>query len=152
VILGLRQIRGEMDISPARRLAPLAQGALDSDIERFSRYQALLGRLAGIDGVRVLTAGETAPASAAAVVGNMTLLVPMHGLIDPAAELARLRKKQEKNQQEITRAKAKLDNPSFVNHAPPEVVSTERERIAQFEKVNENLARQIAIVQGLTST
>jgi valyl-tRNA synthetase len=152
VILALRQIRGEMDISPARRLAPLAQGAQPSDMDRFTRYEALLGRLAGIDGVRVLAAGEAAPPSAAAVVGDMTLLVPMQGLIDPAAELARLKKKREKNQQEITRARAKLTNPNFVNNAPPDVVATERERIAQFEKVDESLARQIEIVQGLTST
>jgi valyl-tRNA synthetase len=149
VILGLRQIRGEMDISPARRLAPLAQGATEADAAHFQRHQALLGRLAGIDPVRVLAVGETAPPSAAAVVGNLTLLVPMQGLIDPAAELERLKRKQEKNQQEITRALAKLQNPNFVNHAPPEVVATERERIAQFEKVNESLARQIQIVEGL---
>jgi valyl-tRNA synthetase len=149
VILALRQIRGEMDISPARKLAPLALGATAADIERFTRYEALLGRLAGIEGLRVLAAGESAPPSAAAVVGDMTLLVPMQGLIDPAVELTRLKRKQEKNQQEITRARAKLENPNFVNHAPPEVVTTERERIAQFEKVNESLARQIGIVQGL---
>ncbi len=85
----------------------------------------------------------------AAVVGNLTLLVPMQGLIDPAAELARLQKKQEKNQQEIKRALAKLENPNFVSNAPPEVVATERERIAQFEKVNESLARQMETVRGL---
>jgi valyl-tRNA synthetase len=85
------------------------------------------------------------------VVGQLTLLVPMHGLIDPAVELARLKKKQEKNQQEIRRALAKLENPNFVKNAPPEVVATERERIAQFEKVNESLARQIEIVQGLVA-
>ncbi|MCC6632523.1 MAG: valine--tRNA ligase [Gammaproteobacteria bacterium] len=152
VILGLRQIRGEMDISPARRLAPLVQGATVRDAAHFERHAALLGRLAGIDPVRVLTAGENAPPSAAAVVGHLTLLVPMQGLIDPAEELARLRRKQEKNQQEITRALAKLENPNFVNHAPPEVVATERERIAQFEKVNESLARQIVIVEGLVQT
>jgi valyl-tRNA synthetase len=152
VILGLRQIRGEMDISPAKRLATLVQGAQTDDAERFTRHAALLGRLAGIDGVRVLAASETAPPSAAAVVGNMTLLVPMQGLIDPAVELARLTRKQEKNQQEIKRALAKLENPNFVNNAPPEVVATERERIAQFEKVNESLARQIEIVQGLVNT
>jgi valyl-tRNA synthetase len=116
---------------------------------RFTRYAALLGRLAGIDDARVLPPGETAPPTASAVVGNMTLLVPMQGLIDPAVELTRLQKKAEKNQQEIKRALAKLENPNFVNNAPPEVVATERERIAQFEKVNESLARQIEIVQGL---
>jgi valyl-tRNA synthetase len=152
VILGLRQIRGEMDISPARRLAPLVQGAGPEDTARFERYASLLGRLAGIEGVRLLAAGDTAPPSASAVVGSLTLLVPMQGLIDPAVELTRLKRKHEKNQQEITRALAKLENPNFVNHAPAEVVATERERIAQFEKVNESLARQIAIVQGLVQT
>ncbi|HMA10610.1 MAG TPA: hypothetical protein VKO83_01900, partial [Steroidobacteraceae bacterium] len=126
-----------------------AQGATAADAARFAHHAALFGRLAGIDPVRVLAAGEPAPPSAAAVVGHLTLLVPMQGLIDPAAELLRLRRKQEKNQQEITRALAKLQNPNFVNHAPPEVVATERERIAQFEKVNESLARQIGIVEGL---
>jgi hypothetical protein len=96
VILGLRQIRGEMDISPARRLAPLVQGATVQDAAHFERHAALLGRLAGIDPVRVLTAGENAPPSAAAVVGQLTLLVPMQGLIDPAEELARLRRKRGK--------------------------------------------------------
>jgi valyl-tRNA synthetase len=149
VILGLRQIRGEMDISPARRLGPLVQGATAEDAERFGRHAAMLGRLAGIDPVRILATDEPAPPSASAVAGHLTLLVPMQGLIDPAAELARLRKRQDKNRQEITRAQAKLTNPNFVNHAPPEVVATERERIAQFEKVNESLARQIGIVEGL---
>ncbi|MEO8307452.1 MAG: valine--tRNA ligase [Pseudomonadota bacterium] len=152
VILGLRQIRGEMDISPARRLSPLVRDAADSDRQQFARHAALLARLAGIDSVKLLDAGEAAPASAAAVVGNMTVLVPMQGLIDPAVELTRLTRKREKNDQEIGRARAKLTNPNFVNHAPPEVVATERERIAQFEKVNDSLARQIQIVQGLVTT
>jgi len=149
VILGFRQIRGEMDISPARRLAPLVREASGADAAHFARHAPLLSRLAGIEPARMLSAGETAPPSASAVVGGMTLLVPMQGLIDPAVELARLTKKREKNGQEIARARAKLENANFVNHAPPEVVATERERIAQFEKVNESLARQIAMVQGL---
>jgi valyl-tRNA synthetase len=149
VILGLRQIRGEMDISPARRLAPLVRDATADDAARFTRHAALLSRLAGIDAARLLAAGETAPPSASAVVGNLTLLVPMQGLIDPAVELSRLKKKQDKNDQEIARARAKLGNPNFVDHAPPEVVATERERIAQFEKVGEALTRQIQIVQDL---
>jgi valyl-tRNA synthetase len=151
VILGLRQIRGEMDISPARRLSPLVRDAVATDREQFARHAALLARLAGIDAPRILDAGAVAPPSASAVVGNMTVLVPMQGLIDPAVELVRLTRKREKNDQEIARARTKLSNPNFVNHAPPEVVATERERIAQFEKVNDSLARQIQIVQGLVS-
>ncbi|MGC4027530.1 MAG: valine--tRNA ligase [Steroidobacteraceae bacterium] len=149
VILGFRQIRGEMDISPARRLSPMVSGATSEDARQFERHAALLGRLAGIDPPQLLAAGKAAPPSASALVGAMTLLVPMQGLIEPAAELARLRRKLEKNGQEIQRARAKLENPNFVNHAPADVVATERERIAQFERTAENLARQIRIVEEL---
>jgi valyl-tRNA synthetase len=152
IILGLRQIRGEMDISPARRLPLLVRGAAAKDRDNFQQYRSLLVRLAGIETVTLLGADDPAPPSASAVLGDITLLVPMQGLIDPAVELIRLKKRREKNQQEIARALAKLGNPNFVNHAPPEVVATERERIAQFEKVNEGLASQIQIVQGLIST
>jgi valyl-tRNA synthetase len=148
-ILGVRQIRGEMDISPARKLPLLIRNADAMDQLWLAQHRGFLERLAGVEAPRLLAAGEAAPPAAAAVVGNMTLLVPMAGLIDPAAELARLAKRLEKNRQEITRANAKLGNASFVANAPPEVVATERERIAQFEKVTESLARQIEVVQGL---
>jgi valyl-tRNA synthetase len=150
VILGLRQIRGEMDISPAKKLPLLVSGATEGDREHFARHAVLLGRLAGIEPPRQLATGETAPPSASALVGQMTLQVPMQGLIDPATELARLRRKLEKNTLEITRARAKLVNPNFVNHAPADVVATERERIAQFEQTGESLARQIRIVEDLS--
>ena len=149
IILGLRQIRGEMDISPARKLPTLVRDATAQDQQQFTTHAALLARLAGIETLQVLSPAQTPPPAASAVVGHLTLLVPMQGLIDPATELARLQRKQEKNAQEITRARAKLTNPNFVNHAPPEVVTTERERIAQFEQVDASLERQIGIVRGL---
>ena len=149
VILGVRQIRGEMDISPARKLPLLVRNAGSADRDCLARHAGYLERLAGLESVRLLGDGETTPPAAAAVVGDMTLLVPMVGLIDPAAEVLRLTKRLEKNRQEIARATAKLGNANFVANAPAEVVATERERIAQFEKVTESLARQIEVVQGL---
>ncbi len=123
--------------------------ATADDASRFTEHQALLARLAGLEGVRMLGSGESAPPSAAAVVGAMTLLVPMAGLIEPQAEVARLGKRLEKTRQEISKANAKLANPSFVDHAPPQVVATERERIAQFEATAANLERQLAAVREL---
>jgi valyl-tRNA synthetase len=141
-----------MDISPARKLPLLVAGGTATDHQLLQQHAALLGRLAGIEPPQLLAVDAIAPPSASAVVGDMTLLVPMAGLIDPAAELARLGKRLDKNRQEITKATAKLSNANFVANAPPEVVATERERIAQFEKVNESLARQIEVVQGLLQT
>jgi valyl-tRNA synthetase len=149
VVLGVRQIRGEMDISPARKLPLLVRNATSTDREALGRHEGFLGRLAGLESLRLLAEGEAPPPAAAAVVGEMTLLVPMAGLIDPAAEKARLTKKLEKTRQEITKATGKLGNASFVANAPVEVVEQERERIAQFERTAESLERQIALVQGL---
>jgi valyl-tRNA synthetase len=99
--------------------------------------------------VRLLAGSDAAPPAAAAVVGQLTLLVPMAGLIEPQAELTRLSKKLEKTNQEIARASAKLANPSFVDHAPAEVVAQERDRIEQFRLTAANLATQIATVREL---
>jgi valyl-tRNA synthetase len=149
IVLGVRQVRGEMDIAPGKRVGLLVRDAAPSDQSQFVEQRALLERLAGLASVQLLGPGEAAPPAAAAVVGGLTLLVPMAGLIEPQAELARLTKKLEKTRQEITRATAKLGNPNFVDHAPPEVVATERERIEQFRVTAANLERQMAMVREL---
>src|SRR2546421_458556 len=90
VVLGVRQIRGEMNIAPGRRIPVLLQDASARDRACSERHRAWLERLAGLASIRVLEAGERAPPSAAAPVGTPTGLVPMAGLIDAAAEAERL--------------------------------------------------------------
>jgi valyl-tRNA synthetase len=72
----------------------------------------------------------------------MRALVPMAGLIDPQAELARLDKRAAKLRDEIKRATAKLANESFVRNAPPEVVAQEHGRVAEFERTLASLEAQ----------
>jgi valyl-tRNA synthetase len=149
VVLGVRQIRGEMDITPARKLPLLLQGATSADMELAQRHQALLVRLAGVETPQALSPGSKPPPAAAAIVGELTLLVPMAGLIDPAAELARLSKKMKKTSEEIARAQAKLGNDNFVRSAPPAVVAQERERLASFKQSLSGLDRQLEQVRAL---
>jgi len=151
VVLGVRQIRGEMDISPARRLPLLLQHASGVDRELAARHEALLVRLAGIDPPRLLADDAQAPPAAAAMAGSLTLLVPMAGLIDPVAELARLDKSIRRTRAEIARAQAKLDNENFVRSAPAAVVEQERARLADFGQTLAGLERQLAQVQALQS-
>src|SRR5439155_9123160 len=77
VVLGVRQIRGEMNIAPGRRIPVLLQDASAQDRAWSERHRAWLARLAGLASIRVLEAGERAPPSAAAPVGTLTVLVPM---------------------------------------------------------------------------
>ena len=151
-VLGIRQIRGEMDIAPSRRVPLLLQHAGERDLALAQQHHALLAHLAGLESVRALGAGEAPPPAAAAVVGELSLLVPMQGLIEPTSELQRLERRVQKIEQELSKARGKLANDSFVHNAPPEVVVQERQRLADFERTRAGLARHIEQVRALAVT
>ncbi len=133
-ILGIRQIRGEMDIAPGKPLPVLLQNASDEDLARTNAHRALLARLARVESVEALAAGAEPPPSATALLGDMRLLVPMKGVIDVDAERARLSKQQAKLRAELAKAEGKLSNERFVANAPSAVVDQERERAADFSR------------------
>ena len=157
VILGVRQIRGEMDISPARRLPLLLQRCQRRAIASASqRHAALLARLAGIDSVA--GAGRRRDARRqrlGAWSANMTLLVPMAGPDRPGGGTRRAStsaSRKRTSRKSPARAPSSA-MPNFVNHAPPEVVVTQSANASRSSKnVNESLARQLEIVQGLVSS
>ncbi|MDJ0909713.1 MAG: valine--tRNA ligase [Woeseiaceae bacterium] len=148
-ILGIRQIRGEMDISPGKPLPVILENASVDDISRAETHERLLSGVGRIESVRTLAKGEAAPSAATALLGEMRLLVPMKGLIDVDAELARQEKNKSKVEAEIAKAKGKLGNENFVNNAPPAVVEQERQRLADFERQLENIEEQIEKLKKL---
>jgi len=148
-ILAVRQIRGEMDIAPSRKIPLLLANAGARDAALTEKHFAWLSRLAGLESIKQLARGETAPESATAIVGELTLLVPMAGLIDPKAEIERLTRKTAKNESDIGKLKAKLGNENFVRNAPPEVVASDRARVAELEAQNAGLAAQLARVRRM---
>jgi valyl-tRNA synthetase len=132
-VLAVRQIRGEMDLSPSKPIPLLLRGASRQDLTLLEQHRGWLTRLAALSSIDVPGAGEAAPPAAAALVGGMTLLVPMEGLIDPAAEIDRLQKRIAKTRQDLQKTSAKLANEEFVRNAPPDVVAMERARAAELE-------------------
>ena len=148
-VLGIRQIRGEMDISPSRKLGVLIENASADDRRRLDSQSSYLARLAGLESLRELVAGEVAPPSALAVIGDMRAMVPMEGLIDPQAEVARLEKRAAKTRDEIQKARNKLANENFVRNAPPEVVTQEQGRVADFERTLASIDSQLQRVRAL---
>jgi valyl-tRNA synthetase len=148
-IEGVRQIRGELDIAPSRKLDVLLQTAGPRDIEYLKRNSAALMRVAGIDVPRILDGAQAAPISAVAFVGTLEILVPMSGLIDPAAELERLAKQRRKAEIDLSKMEAKLGNAHFAKNAPPEVVAKDRQRFAELRTEIAQLDAQIARVSKL---
>jgi valyl-tRNA synthetase len=148
-ILAVRQIRGEMNIAPSRRIPLLYRNASAQDIDLIQRHQPWLERLAGIEPPRVLAPNEPLPPAATALVGDLTLLVPMAGLIDAAAEAERLGKLIARAQSDLDKTSVRLSNENFVRNAPEAVVTAERARVAELEQTVARLASQLQRVQDL---
>ncbi|MNZ67046.1 Valine--tRNA ligase [compost metagenome] len=142
LMLGVRQIRGEMKISMAKRIDVVLANASAEDQRRLADFEPLLAKLAKFESVRVLAAGEEAPLAATALVGDMQVLVPMAGLIDKTAELARLDKEIARLDGEVKRVGGKLANEGFVAKAPAEVIEKERAKLSEAEQALSNLLVQ----------
>ena len=142
-ILGVRQIRGEMDISPGKPLPVIMQNASAEDSRRAEQHSSLLQRVGRVESITVLSDGEEPPASATALLDELRLLVPMKGIIDVDAEKQRLEKQRNKVEAELQRARSKLGNPNFVNNAPADVVTQEKQREAEFERQIVQLGEQL---------
>lgn len=148
-ILGIRQIRGEMDIAPGKLLPVLLQSASNLDRERAVCHAQVLERVGRVDSITALADDDTAPPSATALHGEMRLLVPMAGLIDIDAERARLKKLEDRVQTDLKRSQGKLGNANFVNNAPADVVTQEQERVSEFGKQLLQLAEQLEKLDDL---
>jgi valyl-tRNA synthetase len=142
VILGVRRIKGEMNIAPGKPLPVLIANASEQDKAWLAIARPYLDFLARIESVTLLEDESTAPESAIALVGTMKLLIPMAGLIDKDAELKRLDKEIGRLTDEIARIGQKLANPSFVDKAPAAVVDKERARLAEQSTAIGNLQAQ----------
>ncbi len=147
-ILGIRQIRGEMDISPGKSLPVLLENSEGKDRAYAERNAHLLTRVGRVESVRPLAADETVPESASALLGNMRLLVPMAGIIDVEAEKARLGRLRERGNTDLERVRARLENADFVNNAPPAVVTKTRQQLADLEMQLSQLDEQMARLAG----
>jgi len=149
LMLGVRQIRGEMKISMAKRIDIIVANASAEDLRRLADFEPLLSKLAKLESVRVLAAGEEAPMSATTLVGEMEVLVPMAGLIDKDAELARLDKEIGRLQGEVQRVGGKLNNQGFVAKAPAEVLDKERAKLAEAEQALAKMVEQRGKIAAL---
>ncbi|MEM9620947.1 MAG: valine--tRNA ligase [Pseudomonadota bacterium] len=149
VISAVRNIRGEADIKPKQSVKLLLQHGNAEDRERAAATESMLQRLAHVDTLEWLADDAEAPPHALALVGDLKVMVPLAGLIDIGAEIARLNKELDKVQQDLQRINAKLSNENFVGKAPAEVVAKEKEKAADLETRQVALQEQRAKLEKL---
>ena len=138
VLLNLRQLRGEMNISPGKPLTLLLKDFHD-DALLASQRQALLS-LGKLERLELLHGPE--PEAAAFMVNGAKFLVPLAGLIDKQAELERLTREIEKRRQNIAKLQGQLTNEKFMAKAPAALISQHRNTLAQDEQVLATLEQQ----------
>ncbi len=148
-ILGVRRIRGEMNIAPGKPLPVLLQNGSVTDQDYLTNSSAYLKRLGRLESITWLNNDEITPESAIALVGELKILIPMAGLIDKEAELARLDKEIQKIKNDLPRIEGKLSNPTFIDKAPPEVIDKEKAKLADLLSNLNNLEQQQTKIQSL---
>jgi len=140
-----RNLRGEMQLSPAQRVPLLMQATSVEEKQRLEAYAPYLQALAKLSEVQVLNAFPESPAPVS-IVGETRLMLKVE--IDVAAERERLNKEIARLDAEIGKAQAKLDNEGFVSRAPPQVVTQEKERVANYSATLSKLREQFAKLAG----
>jgi len=148
-IVAIRNIRGEMDISPSKPIPVLLKNVNQQDQRRLTENSQFLSALAKLESINVLSDDDAGPASATAVIGDLSLLIPMAGLIDKDAEIARLNKAIDKLNQDSQRTRGKLSNEKFVNNAPEAVINKEKAKLAEAESTLAKLVEQKAQIAAL---
>ena len=149
VILSIRNIRGEMDISPAKSINILLRNGSLTDKERMEIHKPYLQKLAKLKDMSWLEDGHEAPASATQRFDELEILVPLEGLIDVDAERSRLMKEINKLLSGLKAVETKLNNKKFVNNAPSSIVIKEREKKNQISSTLESFETQLKNLEGL---
>lgn len=153
LIGAIRNIRGEMKLGNAVRLPVLLDNISDEETARLSRIENQFKSLAKVDTLTIVNAGDGAdkelPLSSSSMVGQLKVLVPMKGLIDPTAELNRLAKAQEKLTKQAESLRSKLSNESFVSKAPANVVESEKAKLAEMDTQLAEMHKQIEQLKAI---
>lgn len=148
-ITSIRNLRAEYDIAPSKGLDVMIKVADEKDAARIKANEIVLTSLAKLDSIKVLSDNEETPACATSLVGKSELMIPMAGLIDKDAELARLDKEVAKIQGEIKRIEGKLGNEGFVAKAPEVVIAKEREKLDGYNETLVKLEAQKETIAAL---
>ncbi len=145
IVTAIRNIRGEMRVSPAVTLVTAVRPA-PAHAALLREHAPLIQSLARAT-LTIDPAASRARGAALGVVGESEIYVDLSGVVDLAAERQRLEKEIKRADEAIAFARAKLERPDFTERAPAEIVAKERDRLAQQEALRAKLVASLAWVE-----
>lgn len=149
IIRGVRNIRGEMNISPQKPVPVVLDCKSEAAAAIVAEQQGYIQALAKTASLDYGVGVERPAQSAVQLAGEVEILVPMAGLIDVAAEEQRLQKELQKAQKDVAFFDKKLNNPNFLDKAPAEVLAKDRAKQADAQEKQQVLQRSLERVQAL---
>jgi valyl-tRNA synthetase len=148
-VLGIRQIRGEMNIPPSKLLPCFVQNYSSKDEKFLKGNDNILISLAKLENIEKIKHSEDAPESATALVGDMKILIPLSGLIDKDKEASRLLKEIGKLTKLESQFSNKLNNEKFISGAPEKVINNEKEKLRSTQSAIMDLSAQLNKISAL---
>ena len=132
LVRGIRGVRTEYNVDPGKRISILASGGSHGD--DLSAYGYIFRRLCNVEDITILSDRSNQPENSASVVASdVSLYLPLEGMLDIAVECQRLTGEKEKLSQSIAKTENMLGNEKFVSNARPDVVQKERDRLAELQ-------------------
>jgi len=147
VITSVRNVRGEMNISPAKELPIILEGISEQALGYLEANRAYLIKFGRFESITQLADGDESPESATALVGDMRVLIPLGSFIDANAEIKRLNKELEKAEKDIAGVAGRLNNKAFTDKAPEAVIAKAQEQLRDAESAKALLLEQIERMQ-----
>jgi valyl-tRNA synthetase len=145
LVVKVRNVRLEYNVDPSKRIAALVGGAADAALTKaVVAHPYIFARLCNIEQLTSLAAGTPPEQAAVIASGEVTLYLPLAGLIDFAAERERLAKELENVRAQIDKAETLLANEGFVSRAKPEVIQRERAKLADLTATRASVEQRLA--------
>jgi valyl-tRNA synthetase len=140
VVGAVRNLRGEINIGPGKRLLAIVRTPSAELREKIAAQRDSIQLLAQLSELRIDAPGPKLPSTAAKILPDLEILLPLTaGIVDFEVERARLGKEIEKAAKDFELISRKLGTPSFLERAPAEVVTKDRERLAELTSRMEEL-------------
>jgi valyl-tRNA synthetase len=151
VTTAIRNIRGEMNISPAAQLEAVVYGP-ERLLKLLETHAPSVRDLARLSNLTLRRDGDRPRLAASAVAGELEIFLPLEGVLDFQEEARRLQKEIGKLEPELARAQKKLTNEDFLGRAPADVVAKERDKSdrlgVKLQKLQEQLNRLMELARG----
>ncbi|MCG0275215.1 MAG: valine--tRNA ligase [Thermosediminibacteraceae bacterium] len=148
-VRGIRNIRAEMNVPPSKKAKAVVRTGDANTLELLKQNLDIIQTLAKVSEVDFIPEGEQAPGKAmSCVIRGAEIFIPMEGLVDLEAEIARLQKEKAALEKEITTVRKKLSNHNFLTKAPKEVVEKEKQKEKDYIDMLKRVENRLRVLTG----